>query len=351
MGRSVVRATPHQVVPGRAAGYRAAPTGGYDDLPDLPGAMGAGGIYSTVADLARWMQTYTARAGDAVVGPMTTSYVLADGDSTGYGFGLALDTWRGQRRVHHGGADVAHRAQFVHFPDLDAGVIVLSNDAAFDASGTANDVAGWFFADDLAPERAAGAVAATPTAFDPATYDPATFDAYVARYALDEVPAFVMTFSREGDALYGQATGQARFPLTPTSDSTFALTVVEASITFHHDASGAHTGRATLHQNGDHGATRLPDEGAAAPDLAAIAGRYHSEELDATYTLAVEDGALVLRHRRFPAPIPLAHTAGDAFSGRFPISTVDVERDADGRVTGLRVGNGRARDILFARMP
>ena len=350
MTRSVVRATPTQVVPGRAAGYRAAPEGGYADLPDLPGAMGAGGIYSTVPDLARWMQVYATRAGDAVVGPMTTSYVLTDGDSTNYGFGLALGTWRGQRRFQHGGADVAHRAQFVYFPDLDGGVIVLSNDAAFDASGTADDVAGWFFADDLAPV-AAPTAAPVATAFDPATYDPATFDAYAARYAMDEMPTFVLTFSREGDVLYGQATGQPRFPLTPTSDSTFALTVVEASLTFHHDARGVHTGRVTLHQNGDHTATRLPDAAADGPDLASIAGRYHSEELDATYTLAVEDGALMLRHRRFPAPIPLVHRAGDAFSASFPISTVDVERDADGRVTGLRVGNGRTRDVRFVRMP
>lgn len=349
MTRTVVRASPQTVVPGRAAGYQAAATGGVEEVQDAWASMGAGGIYSTLPDLARWMQGYL--SADPARRTMTTRSVLTTGDTTSYGMGLFVDTWRGQRRLHHGGADAAHRAQFIAFPDLDAGVIVLSNDATFDAGGTANAVAGWFFADDLAPAADPAAPAPAATAFDPATFDPATFDAYAGRYAMDEMPAFVLTFSREGEALFGQATGQPRFPLTPTSDSTFALTVVEASLTFHHDARGAHTGRVTLHQNGDHRATRLDDEAAAAPDRAAIAGRYHSDELDATYTLAVEDGALVLRHRRFPAPIPLAHRAGDAFSASFPISTVDVERDADGRVTGLRVGNGRTRDVRFARMP
>ena len=85
-------------------------------------------------------------------------------------------------------------------------------------------------------------------------------------------------------------------------------------------------------------------------DLADYEGRYYSEELEAFYTIAVEDGALRLRHRRFPDAVPLAHQSGDAVTGGFPVVQVAFERDEAGRVVGLRAGNGRTRDVRFERV-
>ena len=66
--------------------------------------------------------------------------------------------------------------------------------------------------------------------------------------------------------------------------------------------------------------------------------------------MAVENGELTIRHRRF-GPLTLTHRSGDAF-GRpgFPISDVEFERDDAGRVTGLRAGNGRTRGVWFGRV-
>jgi hypothetical protein len=48
--------------------------------------------------------------------------------------------------------------------------------------------------------------------------------------------------------------------------------------------------------------------------LAEYAGAYHSEELGTTYHLAVHEGRLVARHRRYD-PIALTPADVDAFSG------------------------------------
>src|SRR5690606_10969858 len=117
--------------------------------------------------------------------------------------------------------------------------------------------------------------------FDPASFDPETFDDYAGRYALEAAPAFILSFSREGDRFYTQATGQPQFEVFPVSDSTFALRVVEASVTFHREPDGS-VQRITLHQNGDHPARRVEEEAWAptADDLAAYAGRYFSDEVE-----------------------------------------------------------------------
>jgi len=84
-------------------------------------------------------------------------------------------------------------------------------------------------------------------------------------------------------------------------------------------------------------------------DLSNYAGRYFSEEMETFYDMSVEDGKLVIRHRRF-GPIALTYTSGDSFSATLPVSSVVFKRDAQGNITGFDAGNGRARGIVFTKV-
>jgi CubicO group peptidase (beta-lactamase class C family) len=350
MTRTVVRAAPTQIVPGRAAGYSSGASG-WREVEDLGGAMGAGGIYTTVGDLARWMANLQSRAiGGSVIEQMTTPSRLADGTESDYGLGLFVGRQNGHRQIEHGGADSAHRSAFELYPDLDLGVIVLTNAPASVgawATRVARAFGGEAFDAEAAPEEA--------PADAPFAFDDARFDDLAGRYALDVAPDFILTFRRsEGGGYETQATGQQALEIVPTSDSTFVLTAVTASVTFHRDADGV-VRSLTLNQGGAQRATRLdlaPAGEAAAtpasPDLSAFAGRFWSEELDTAYTLSAEDGALVARHRRLDE-FTLSHLRDDSFRGGG--MTLTFERDAAGAVTAFVVDGGRARDIRFDRQP
>ncbi|MGH7477250.1 MAG: serine hydrolase [Longimicrobiales bacterium] len=351
MDSTLVRAEPSQIVRNSARGYRPGEEGGWREAGDLGGAMGAGAIYTTVGDLARWVRNFRSGTlgGAAVFRQLSTPYVLTDGDTTEYGFGLAVDRYRGRQRVHHGGADVAHRAILRYFPELDAAVIALSNNATFNSGALANDVADAFLEAEFEPELADDG---DDAAFDPESYDPEDFDELAGRYALEEMPSFVMTFSREADTLFAQATGQPRVRLLPTSDSTFRLTVVDASLTFHREPDGG-ADSLTLHQNGDRVAHRIDADAwePAAAELEAYTGRYYSAELETYYTIALEEERLVLRHRRFDEALKLTPGAErDAFTATFPIAELTFLRDASGAVTGLEVANTRTRGVRFERV-
>ncbi len=249
MTQSVVRADRHAEVRGATVGYSRAADGVWRALGDLAGSMGAGGIYTTLGDLQRWAENYQRPVVGSAAGikQMMTPFTLTDGKSTGYGFGLFIDKQGPLTRVHHGGADVSHRPMLAMYPEIDAGVTVQSNDGGFD-SGLAFRIAKAFFPELTPP---AAAVAAP---FDAAAYDAKRFDQFVGRYALDAAPQVILTFSRSGDSLIAQVTGQPKFQVYPTSDSTFAIRVVQASVTFHRDAQAKVTGL-TLHQGGDNKAT------------------------------------------------------------------------------------------------
>ena len=347
MSQSLVRAGVGQIIPNSAQGYVPA-AGGWREAQDIGAAMGAGGIYTTAGDLVRWLRNF--RTGS--VGPtaffatMSDRNVLTTGDTSGYGLGLSIDQWRGLHRVEHGGADIAHRSAFKYFPDLDAGVIVQSNNAAFNTEAYGDQIAELFLEDEL-KQVATKDSAAARVAFDPARFDTTRFAAYAGRYAMAADPNFILTFLRRGDRYITQATGQPEIEMVPTSDTTFAIAQVNAEIIFHRDADGR-VPRITLNQGGLHPANRVPDEPAPAPDLGQYAGRYFSAELEVYYDLALEGDSLVLRSRR-TAPIPIRHQRGEQFTGSMPIAVLTFERDADGRVVSFRAGNGRTRDVVFVK--
>ena len=347
MTSTMVRATNAQIVPGASQGYVSSDLGGWDNATDLGGAMGAGGIYTTVGDLAKWMGNYgTATVGGQhVIEQMTTPYVLTTGDTTGYGFGLFIDEFRGQRRFQHGGADTAHRSTFGYLPDHDAGMIILSNFPGVPGNADAK-IAEAFFGDLLeseAAEEEEDTVQAEEV--DNESFNPEDFDAFAGRYEMEEMPGFILTFRRDDDQFFVQATGQPEFEIFHRSGTTFELHAVDAQVTFHRDEDGA-VSSITFHQNGDHPANRLADE--TTINLEDYLGRYFSEELEAFYTVVVEDENIVLQHRRWD-DIQLTHGSGEGFSGGFPIASVDFERGENGTVTGFNAGSGRTRNIWFEK--
>ncbi len=361
MTRTLVRPHAEAIVHERSMGYAPADEGGFREIRDLGAALGAGAIYSTVEDLQRWAENYSEhRVGSAaLVDDMTTSFVTTTGDTTGYGLGLFVDEQRGLRRVHHGGADIAHRSMLAMYPEIDAGITVQSNHAGFD-SGVAFRLAAAFFADAMEPEESE-AVAQGET-FDAASYEPEAFDAVTGDYALDANPAFVITLSREGEALYAQATGQQAFELTPTSDTTFALQGLDASLTVVRDGEAMPPEAIVLHQGGQNQRASRVETSADAgwppseEALEAFAGRYLSEEVETFFTIRVEDdgegGAGLILDQRRMGEMALDPGSPDAFVATTPGGPLQIafERDRAGQVIAFYMSNGRTRDVRFQRI-
>lgn len=337
MTHTWVRASPGQIIPGRSVGYIAG-DGGFQEVRDLHQAQGAGGMYTTPADMARWMRNFRTGelGGPEVIRELTTPYTLTSGESTNYGLGLFIDTNRGLRRWQHGGNDIAHSSTFIYYPDLDAGYVVFSNYQGV-PGGIAGVVAEAFFGEHMEQvERAAGV-----------NVPVATLRRYVGRYEMTTLGGLQVTVELQGQQLRLQVAGQPATALTPTSDTTFSVEGAPARVTFHRDG-GETAERITFHQDGDHPGRRLQEERAVV-DLALFEGRFFSEELETFYELRLEGENLVIRHPRF-GTATLTHSDGNTFSGTMPVTQVVFSRDGQGRVTGFHAGNGRARDIWFQKV-
>jgi len=154
MANTLVTRRQGQIIPNSATGYVPVEEGGYRQARDLPASAGAGGIYTTVEDISKWMLNYRDHTlgGLEAIEAMTTNTVLASGDSTDYGLGLALAKHRGRTLWTHTGGDVAHRTYFGWYPELESGVFVSSNNATF-STGVGRPLAEAFFGDEMEAEE------------------------------------------------------------------------------------------------------------------------------------------------------------------------------------------------------
>ena len=131
----------NEIVENVAHSYEPRPGSGFQRLfsaPALPGASivpGAGGLYSTVEDLARWDRNfYKDRVGrPGLVDQLQERGRLNNGEQLNYAFGLWVDEYRGLRVVEHGGEGDGYRTHFIRFPEQRFSVVLLCN--AGDAVG------------------------------------------------------------------------------------------------------------------------------------------------------------------------------------------------------------------------
>ena len=337
-----------EVIPGRARSYEPA-EGGYREEVFLDSDYGSGGVYSTVGDLACWLRNLGTSevGGEAVAQRVRERGVLAGGDTLGYALGVYVDTYRGVDRVQHSGSVAGYRSFVAYYPELDAGVVVLGNDSRLNPVRVGNDVVEAFFPDEFTPPPTAAPVA--ETAYDPESFDPSTFDAFVGRYEQEGSPGYTLRIGRDGERYTMQLAGREEWEITPVGPSSFRHSG-GLVITFDVSPDGS-VETVSAPRLGDQPFFWIPTE----PEplvLADFVGQYHSDELDVSYEIRVEDGGLVAVRPRGLPPVPLTHSAGGRFMGdyRSPIWGVVFERGADGSVTGFTANSVRTAGVRFERV-
>jgi CubicO group peptidase (beta-lactamase class C family) len=271
MTKTWVRANPGQIIPGRSRGYIPGDFG-FREVRDLHASAGAGGIYTTPGDAAKWMGNLKTGklGGPAVIKELTTSFVLNNGKPSNYGYGVFLDTNRGLKRWQHGGNDIAHSSRFVYYPDLDAGYVVFSNYRGV-PGGIAGVVEDAFFGEHMkAPESQAAAPGAG------VDVPVRTLRRYAGKYEMTTLGGIVVSVELQGRELRLQIAGQPALQLKATSINSFEVVGAPARITFNTGEDGTVEG-ITFQQGGEHPGKRLVEESSV--DLNSFTGRFFSEEL------------------------------------------------------------------------
>jgi CubicO group peptidase (beta-lactamase class C family) len=332
-----------EVVANKAYGYSRNSEGEFHAVPNGLTALGSSSLYTTIDDLARWVINFEEKrvGGEAVIDRMVQQGILNDGKQIAYAYGLSIGRYRGLTTVSHGGSWASFRTFLVHFPDQNFSLVVLGNFSPSNPNRTAYDLVDLYLADQLD----ALATDETPESEAETVELPVSLlNEYVGTYRLG--PAWYVTITLTGDRLNTRATAEDTFPMAARSDSVFWVEDYRSSITFLRDASGR------VDRLRYRGLNRPKVEDLPLPSgsqLNEYTGEFVSDELVTSYEVLVEDGNLVMQHRRH-GTISLTPAWRDDFrGGAWFLNAVEFDRNDDGQVFGLRITQGRSRNLRFVK--
>lgn len=324
----------NEIVKGQAYGYSPAPGTFRLSVTNFDTA-GATSLLTTVEDLARWHANFDSHVvgGGTLVPTMLQRGVLNNGQTIDYAFGISHGTYRGAATIGHGGSDAGYRSTFLRFPDERFGVATLCNIATANPTQLAQRVADVYLARVLkGPAITTGPDTRPEVPLTPEALAPLAGLYWNAREAQ------ALRFVIEGGKLH-LATGTARQPLKSLGNGRFARAAGQGpEVAFDLASPGRQVtvGTDVL----DRVEPWTPD----ATALAAFAGAYRSDEVEAVYHITMKAGALRLERLK-SAPATLEPVLADTF--RAPLGIVRFTRDGNGAIAGFAIEAGRVRGLKF----
>ncbi|ASU34235.1 serine hydrolase [Mucilaginibacter xinganensis] len=209
----------------------------------------AAGLWTNPTDLSKYIiETQLALKGTSkkVLDQQTTRLRLTPYIDKNAALGVFIDSLQdGVKYFEHGGANEGFRCQYYGRMEGGNGVVVMVNsDNGNIMSEIVNSVANVYDFKGLNRSKVRKEVAVADT----------TLQKYTGKYEL--APGFILTVTREGNSLFGQATGQGKIQLYAESNNKFFLKVVDAEVEFVKDDKGQIT-KAVLYQNGIHDAKKI----------------------------------------------------------------------------------------------
>ena len=336
------------VVKNRAYSYLPDGASGYKYVALSYSTVGPSSLFSTTEDLARWDDNfYTAQVGGGeVLSELQAIGKLNNGKEINYASGLFVDKYRGLKRVWHSGGDAGYRTNILRFPDFHFSVVVLGNAADLNPVALSLKIADIYLEGNFANSENTSE-ARSPIVKDQVKLEPEALDAFVGDFEMR--PGFVITFSKEDGELVEQATGQAKFPIYPSSANTFFAKAFAAEFVFDQAGPDGKVHSATLHQHGrDFPLKRLDPLSLTKDQLRNHAGKYYSEELGVIYTLLDQGGNLIVRYPR--GDIPLKQIGNDSFVGQFPIGGLRFLCSENDPCKGFELDDGRVRKLRFSKV-
>lgn len=306
----------------------------------LTTCIGAGGLMSTIEDLALWSNIFTVKEHSFawLASFLTKEHQLNDGSSLSYAQGVFIDTYSNEKTIHHSGRGRGMRSQIISIPKQKITVIVLTNTADIDAVGISYQVL-----DVLLPKK-------TSNSKKKETYQHSTkaLKHFVGEY--QEMNSDLgMSILIEDDTLKAKSSfGRNAVHLTGLEKGRFQrkdnATVVHQFFeknTQDWDMSVSFGGATFYFEK----VVYVDRKKVIAKDYVGV---YFSEELDMEYKLFEKEEKLYLSYRNNPSMELFSGQKDEFGSGRR--TRYIFNRNGAGEVTSFTVGSeGTVKDILFIK--
>lgn len=319
---------------------------------------GEGGIVSTVDDMLLWLAHL--RAPNKVVGnadtwrQMTTTATLNNGQSTVYALGLFCHPYRGVQTVYHHGAVFGGFCQMLTVPEHGLDVIILTNGGMLNHIETSRRIIDAMLGEHLKGDAA------------PKLASSARFKHLVGTQYVNDA-GMVLGFGEAGGLLAGSMLFSQPAPIFRDEGQQLRVAFEDVAMgPFIYpvaELAAGPDGQAPASFRFTEGGLvtrfkRLPAKPPATAKAGhALLGRFRSQDLDATATIAFEGDVLTMR---LQGGYGFRHIVLDAFSSTvfrmtvrdemLPATSALIVERKGADVVGFRFSTTRARGLHFDRV-
>ncbi|MBL4649575.1 MAG: beta-lactamase family protein [Aureispira sp.] len=306
----------------------------------LTTCIGAGGLMSTVEDLALWSNMFTIKGHPFswLASFITKEHQLKDGRPLSYAQGVFIDTYSDVKTIHHSGRGRGMRAQIISIPTQKITIIVLTNTARIDAVDISYQVLDLLLPKKTSVSKQAKKYQHTEEALKHfvGEYQEMNSDLAMSIFIKDDTLKAKSSFGRNAVNLAGLEKGRFQRVGNATVVHQFFDKKVQdwdMSVSF---------GGATFYFE------KVVYVDAKEVLAKKYRGIYFSEELDIEYELFDKNDKLYLSYLNNPS-VELFSGQKDEFgSGRRTRYVFD--RNGAGEITSFRVASeGTVKDILFVK--
>ena len=322
------------VIVNAASGYRKREDGWYLGS-DNSEVLGDSGVFSTLADLAKWDQNFYNKkvGGEAGIRLMLATSKLADGTQNNYSAGLKKRSYHGFIAVEHAGDAPGFETLMRRFPEEHLGITVLCNSRDFLSVANITDRLSDLY---LPAGRQSNAAAATKH------FDVSAYRSKTGIYWDGKTDLLREISIQDGQLMQHLLPDDSPTPLRYVSPNVFTSSG-GTIYTFG-------TGTKTLSRNapGESASvlSRVSDADLVSQDVTPFRGKFFSNDVQVDWNFTEKHGHLILHRIGFPDE-DLQFMFRDAYLG--DLGLFHFKRSKEGLVTGLEVMNFRLGRVTFLK--
>ena len=334
-----------ELIKNRASGYLSEGGGIYKNFVSTFDCVGSGGLFTSVEDLYLWDQNYYHHkvGGKEVFDLMHTVGTLNNGIKLDYAFALEIKPYKGLKTVIHGGALGGYKSALFRFPEHNFSVICLSNISSFDPSFLSYRVADVYLAEFYTEDKE------KPAKIQTVELSREILTDRIGSYIRFESGEKIRVSLKE-EGLY--VTLQNRdYPLAPLSEFEFIVQNTSRRLSLRFEQQKSDTPLLLhVYEVGKRPRT-YTSSNTEAPNnkqLSEYQGQFHSEELQVTFEIRLEEGKLRFVHKK-ASQVPFKPLYMDFF--QIGSLRVHFVRNEEKKITGFFLDAGRVKNLRFTKRP
>ena len=311
------------------------------------GYVGSGNMHSTVKDLLTWSSYFSTPnlKWSAAFEMLKTTDKLNDGSVNNYAFGVSLDEVNGYKRIQHGGAIGGFRSYSSTYPEKQLSIAVLTNFSASNAGQKEYQIANILLKEKSIKKTKEDKPKVAMPIIQMSSKQLKKFE---ASYWNDK-ENYVRKIYVKNDTLHYFRSINSENLLVPISLNEFKMLGITANLIakFDVDKNGYKTMSVSVDESSPSRFVSFDPMLDSKELIKDYTGRFYSPELENIFDILIRDEKLVAHHSRH-GDFPIQIIKSDVLE--IPgYATIKFERGKNNKISGIRISNGRARNVWFVK--